>query len=384
MRDWTLYSWPFFETHHEETAARAMAWRSPVEDEDVTDDTMEPACRAIADSLGAAGLLDLVVPEAGSSIDLRAVCIAREAISYRSVLADCVIAMQGIGTGALRLNGTPEQQARWLGPVRSGANIAAFALTEPGSGSDVANLTTRAERDGDHYVLNGAKTYISNAPFADTYVTVARTGEAPGAKGLTAFLVEKDTPGLVPGEQIPLIAAHPIAPLEFRDCRVPAANVIGEPGRGFGIAMATFDIFRASVGAAAVGMARRALDETLDRAQVRELFGGAMAELPGVQTQLADMVTEIELGALAVYRAAWAKDTTGQRCTREASMAKMVATENASRAIDRAVQLWGGMGVTRGSVVERLYREVRASRIYEGASEVQKIIIGRSLLAAGA
>jgi acyl-CoA dehydrogenase len=379
MQRWSLWPWPFFDPHHREIAERASAWRSPVHD-DVSVSEMPEACRRIARSLGEAGLLDLVVPEPGGRIDVSALCIAREAISYHSVLADCVIAMQGIGTGALWQQGSEAQKARYLAPVRRGEAIAAFALTEPGSGSDVANITMRAERDGDSYILNGEKTFISNAPFADHYIVVARTGEAPGAKGLSAFIVEAGTPGLVAGEPIELIAPHPVAPLTFTDCRIPATNMIGEPGRGFGIAMETFDIFRTSVGAAAIGMARRALDETLERVKTRHLFNAAMAEIVGVQTKLADMSCDLDLAALAVYRAAWSKDTTGGRCTREASMAKLAGTEAAGRIIDSAVQIFGGMGVTRGSVVEQLYREVRAARIYEGASEVQKIVIGRTLL----
>jgi len=378
---WTPWDWPFFAPVHHEIAQRAADWRAPVDDHDLTEADLPDACRAIARSLGAAGLLHVPVPPDGQGVDVRALCLAREAIGYRSALADNVITMQGIGTSAIARHGTPEQRARWLDPARRGAAIAAFALTEPGSGSDVAAITTSARREGDSFVIDGAKTFISNAPFADHYIVVARTGEAPGARGLSAFMVESGTPGLIPGPALPLIAPHPVATLTFEGCRIPAGNLIGAPGRGFAIAMETFDIFRTSVGAAAIGMARRALDETLARVHDRHLFGAAMAELPGVQTQLADMLTDIELGALAVYRAAWLRDTRGGRCTREVSMAKMVATENASRAIDRAVQLWGGAGVTRGSVVERLYRDVRASRIYEGASEVQKMVIGRDLVA---
>lgn len=379
MHDWTPWPLPFFEPHHATIAAKAAAWRSPVDDHAVTEADLPEACRAIAASLGEAGLLDLVVPEPGGRIDLRAVCIAREAISYRSALADCVIAMQGIGTGAIWQAGT-EAQMRYLAPARAGRAIAAFALTEPGSGSDVANLTTTATRDRDTYVLNGDKVYISNAPFADHYVVLARTGEGPGAKGLSAFLVDEGTNGLTAGAATELMAVHPAGPLSFCDCRIPATSLLGQPGKGFALAMSVFDIFRTSVGAATIGMARRAFDETVQRVAERRLFGGAMAELAGVQSQIAEMGVDIELGALAVYRAAWAKDTTGERCTREASIAKLVGTENAGRAIDRAVQIWGGMGVTRGSIVEQLYREVRAARIYEGASEVQKIVIGRAYL----
>ncbi|WP_136620275.1 MULTISPECIES: acyl-CoA dehydrogenase family protein [Mesorhizobium] len=379
MQRWSLWPWPFFDPHHREIAKRASAWRSPIRD-DVSVSEMPQACREIARSLGAAGLLDLVVPEPGGRIDVRALCIAREAISYHSALADCVIATQGIGTVALWQQGSEAQKARYLAPARQGKAIAAFALTERGSGSDVANLTMRADRDGDSYILNGDKTFISNAPFADHYIVVARTGEGPGAKGLSAFIVDVGTAGFMAGEPIEMIAAHPVGSLTFTDCRIPGANIIGDPGRGFGIAMATFDIFRISVGAAAIGMARRALDETVERVKTRTLFNAAMAEIAGVQTKLADMSCDLDLGALAVYRAAWSKDTAGGRCTREASMAKLAGTEAAGRIIDSAVQIFGGQGVTRGSVVERLQRGARATRIYHGASEVQKIVIGRSLL----
>lgn len=377
--NWTLWDWPFFEPRHQELARRVAEWQSPVDDHAVTESTLPEACRAIAGSLARAGLLDLVVPPEGHSVDLRSVCIAREGIGYRSALADCMIAMQGIGAGAIALEGSTAQRAL-LQEFRSGRQIAAFALTEPGSGSDVAGIQTTARRDGDRYVLNGDKVYISNAPFADHYVVLARTGEGPGARGLSAFSVPAGTPGLIPGVPTELIACHPAGPLQFRDCRIPASALIGTPGRGFHLAMAVFDIFRTSVGAFSIGLARRALDETLARVRTRHLFGAPMAELPGVQEQIADMSIEVELGALAVYRAAWAKDTTGGRCTREASTAKLVATENAGRAIDRAVQIWGGLGVTRGAIIEQLYREVRAARIYEGASEVQKIVIGRAVL----
>lgn len=377
--DWTLWNWPFFEPRHHALAERVAEWRSPVDDHAITESTLPEACRAIADSLAHAGLLDLVVPREGETVDLRAVCLAREGIGYRSALADCVIAMQGIGAGAIALEGSAAQRDL-LEHFRSGRQIAAFALTEPGSGSDVAGIQTTARRVGDAFVLNGEKVYISNAPFADHYVVLARTGEGPGARGLSAFSVPAGTPGLIPGAPTELIACHPAGPLRFVDCRLPADAMIGTPGRGFHLAMAVFDIFRTSVGAFSIGLARRALDETLDRVRTRHLFGAPMADLPGVQEQIAAMSIDIELGALAVYRAAWAKDTTGGRCTREASTAKLVATENAGRAIDRAVQIWGGMGVTRGAIIEQLYREVRAARIYEGASEVQKIVIGRAVL----
>jgi acyl-CoA dehydrogenase len=380
VTDWSHWRWPFFESHHRELGARAAEWRAPVGDHEIEDAALPEACRAIADSLGKAKLLDVVVPSPGGRVDVRSVCLVREALAYRSVLADTVIAMQGIGTAAIVNSGTEQQAARYLAPARAGKAIAAFALTEPGSGSDVANIVTSATRDGDLYRLNGAKTYISNAPFADHYIVLARTGEAPGAKGISAFIVDAGTSGLEAGEPISLIAPHPVGPLNFTDCAVPVSSMIGEPGRGFAIAMATFDIFRTSVGAAAIGMARRALDETVARVKSRHLFNKPMAEIDGVQTKIADMSTDIDLGALAVYRAAWAKDTTGGRCTREASMAKLAGTEAAGRVVDSAVQIFGGMGVTRGCIIEQLYREVRAARIYEGASEVQSLVIGRSVL----
>lgn len=382
MQQWTPWDWPFFDARHKGLAELLMAWRAPEIDHESHD--LGPACRTLARSLGEAGLLQIALPRPAADgtirMDLRALCLAREAIGYQSALADSVIAMQGIGSAAIWMHGTEPLKERYLEPIRTGKAIAAFALTEPSTGSDVANIATEAEKAGDHYVLNGEKTYISNAPFADHYIVVARTGEAPGARGLTAFIVDAGTPGLVPGEPIDLMAPHPVAPLAFENCKVPAANILGAPGKGFGVAMSTFDIFRTSVGAAAVGMGRRALDAVVERVHSRHLFGAAMAELQGVQSKMADMLIDIETAALTVYRAAWAKDTTGGRCSREASMAKFVGTEAASRVVDNAVQIFGGMGVTRGSIVEQLYREIRASRIYEGASEVQKIVIARDLL----
>lgn len=383
MSGWSLWQWPFFEQRHLELAERAAAWKSPVAHE-VSEAEFPTACREIARSLGDAGLLDPVVPQKDAEgrwgIDVRSVCVVREAVAYESALADAVLAMQGIGTGAIWMHGTEEHKARYLDRARRGETIAAFALTEPTTGSDVASITTEARRDSDHYVLNGEKTFISNAGIADHYVVVARTGEAPGSRGLTAFIVDADNPGLECGEPIELMAPHPLAPMTFRDCRVPASAMIGEPGRGFAVAMMTFDVFRTSVGAASVGMGRRAFDETLAHVRTRRLFGGTMAQIAGVQTKIAEMSIDLETAALAVYRAAWVKDTTGARGTREASMAKLMGSEAAGRAIDSAVQLFGGLGVTRGSIVEQLYREVRPTRIYEGASEVQKLVIGRSLV----
>lgn len=379
---WSLWQWPFFEERHHALADRIGAWQCPVGHE-VHEAELDDACREIAKSLGAGGFLDPVVPAEGQTVDVRSVCVAREAISYQSVLADNVIAMQGIGTGALWMHGTAEQKAQYLDLVRRGEKIAAFALTEPGTGSDVASITTTARRDGTDYVLDGGKTFISNAPFADHYIVVARTGEAPGARGLSAFIIDAGTRGMITGKPIHLMAPHPLAPLTFENCRIPGSSLIGQAGKGFGIAMATFNIFRTSVGAACIGMARRAMDETLSRVRERRLFNATMAEIPGVQSKLADMSIDLEMAALSVYRAAWVKDTTGNRCSREVSIAKYAGTEAAGRVVDAAVQLFGGLGVTRGSIVEQLYREVRPARLYEGASEVQKLVIARALLAEG-
>jgi acyl-CoA dehydrogenase len=376
---WTLWNWPFFDDSHKRLAEKLLAWNSQVHDLASADMTAE--CRAIVADLGAAGLLRYVVPEEGEEFDLRAICVIREALTYQHALADAVFAMQGIGTMAVRSFGTPEQKARYLEPCRKGTHVAAFALTEPEAGSDVASMTTSAVKDGDHYVLNGDKTLISNAGFADHYVLVARTGEAPGSRGLSAFIVDADAKGLSVGSPIDFIAPHPAAPLHFEDCRIPASALIGTPGQGFKVAMAAFDIFRPSVGAAAVGLARRALEETLRRVTKRQLFGKPMAELQSVQMSLADMASDIDLAALSVYRAAWERDVLGGKNSYAASMAKLAGSEAAGRVVDRAVQLCGGAGVTQGNLVEQLYREARPMRIYEGASEVQKLIIARALLA---
>jgi acyl-CoA dehydrogenase len=381
---WTLWDFPFFEPRHHALAEAVADW--PEGNHHVTD--MAGACRRIARDLAARGLLDHVVPQVAADgtvapFDVRALCIIREVLGDRDLLADSVFGMQGIGTGAIWMHGTPEQRARYLAPARAGRTLAGFALSEPEAGSDVASLTTEARRDGDGYVLNGTKTWITNAPFADHYIVVARTGEAPGARGLSAFVVDAGTPGLRFGPAIDLIAPHPAASVIFEDCRVGPEALIGAPGQGFKVAMGVFDIFRTSVGAAAVGAAGRALRETLARVEQRKLFGRRMAEMEGVQFRIADMTVDLELAALAVYRAAWAKDTRPGRGTREASIAKLAGSEAAGRILDAAVQLHGGMGVTQGSVIERLYRDVRPMRLYEGASEVQKLIIARAMLGLG-
>jgi acyl-CoA dehydrogenase len=373
-------AWPFFEDRHRAWAERVRAWaRDNLQHVDHAD--TDASCRDLVSRMGAAGLLKVTAPgEGNEKLDLRTLVLAREALASHDGLADFAFAMQGLGAGPISLFGNDAQRAEWLPKTRSGQAIAAFALSEPASGSDVANIATAARRDGTEYVLDGEKTWISNGGIADLYIVFARTGEAPGARGLSAFIVRSDNPGLTVAERIPVIAPHPLARMRFENCRVPATALIGNPGEGFKIAMATLDVFRTTVGAAALGFARRALAETTRRVQKRELFGAPMSDLQMVQSHVADMATEIDAAALLVYRAAWTKDMGAARITREAAMAKLYATEAAQRVIDAAVQLHGGMGVVSGHPIETLYREIRALRIYEGASEVQKIIIARSVL----
>nr|WP_210382217.1 acyl-CoA dehydrogenase family protein [Jiella sonneratiae] len=342
---------------------------------------VDGSCRRLVAAMGEAGFLAHAAPEDGR-FDVRSLCILRETFARHDGLADFAFAMQGLGTGALTLFGSAALKQAILPDVRSGKTIAAFALTEPEAGSDVAEIALTARPAGNAMVrLDGEKTWISNGGIAGHYVVFARTGEAPGARGLSAFSVPADTPGLAVAERLETIAPHPLARLRFEDCRVPAVNRIGEAGAGFRIAMATLDVFRSTVGAAALGFARRALDATLERARSRRLFGAPLADMQLTQTALAEMATAIDTSALLVYRAAWTRDVGAPRITREAAMAKLVATESAQEVIDRAVQLHGGEGVRAGSVPETLYREIRALRIYEGASEVQKLIIARQLLA---
>lgn len=377
-QEWSLYDWPFFSEEHFELAEQADSW-AQAELEKPHPADFAAHCRQIVASLGSAGLLDTIVPPEGSKFDARSLCVVREALTYHDALFDAMFTMQGIGTLAIQRQGTPEQKDRYLPGCRTGTSVAAFALTEPDGGSDVAATATTAQRTDDGWVINGRKTLISNAGFADHYLVVARTGEAPGAKGLSVFIVDADNPGVSCGEPIEFIAEHPAGPVDFTECRVPNGAMIGESGQGFSVAMGAFDIFRPSVGAAGVGLARRALAETLRRVRTRTLFGKAMAEQQGVQMILADMGCDIDTGALAVYRAAWINDMRGDLTPYAASMAKLVASEAAGRVADMAVQLAGGAGVTRGNLVEKLYREARAMRIYEGASEVQKLVVGRGL-----
>lgn len=380
MADRTFLDWPFFDDRHRVLATELEAWcvkNLPVDHHDV-----DAACRALVRMLGDGGWLRCTGATEGEKLDVRTLCIMRETLARHDGLADFAFAMQGLGTGALTLFGSQDQR-RWLDKTRKGTAISAFALTEPGSGSDVASTSTTATLEGDRYVLSGEKTYISNGGIADLYVVFARTGEAPGARGLSAFLLPAETPGLEVVDRIEVIAPHPLAHLRFNDIRLPRAALIGKSGDGFKLAMSVLDIFRPTVGAAALGFARRALDEALIRIRERKIQGAPLSELQMVQGHIADMALEVDASALLVYRAAWMKDMGAPRITREAAMAKLQATEGAQRVIDAAVQLFGGDGVRKGVAVESLYREIRALRIYEGASDVQKIVIARATLAAG-
>ena len=387
MADRSFLDWPFLDNSHRDLAARLEKWCVAEDMAGAHDEgDVDAECRALLARLGAGGWLRYAVPKAFGGvherIDVRSLCVIRETLARHSGLADFVFAMQGLGSGTISLFGSAEQQARYLPDVASGAKMAAFALTELESGSDVAAMETAARVVPDGYVVDGAKTYISNGGIADYYVLFARTGEAPGARGISAFLVDAATPGLRIAERIRVIAPHPLATLRFDAMALPKEALIGQAGGGFGAAMATLDIFRPTVGAAALGFARRALDEATMRAEGRRLFGAALSDNAVVQSQLADMALDIDTAALLIYRAAWAADVQRVRTTREAAMAKLHATEAAQRVIDRAVQIFGGLGVVHGVPVEMLYREIRALRIYEGASEVQRVIIARQHLAA--
>jgi acyl-CoA dehydrogenase len=374
-------AWPFFDASHRALADALAAWTS---EPDVLLDDVDDTCRAWVRLLGAAGFLRHCVPAAWGgardALDSRSLCVARESLAWRDGLADFAFAMQGLGSGPITLAGTEAQRARWLPRVARGEAIAAFALSEPDAGSDAAALATVARRDGGQWVLDGCKTWVSNGGIADFYCVFARTTDAPGAAGISAFLVEADAPGLSIVERIAVMAPHPLARLAFDRCRVPEDALLGAEGEGFRLAMRTLDIFRASVAAAALGFARRALDEALAHAKARRMFSGTLGDLQLTQATLGEMATALDAAALLTARAAWKRDVQGERTTREAAMAKMAATESAQRVIDAALQMHGGRGVTIGNVCERLYREIRALRIYEGATEVQKLIIGRDLL----
>jgi len=377
--------WPFFAPRHRALNDKLAAWTASHQQLlDSNGHDIERVTRDIAAELGNAGWLRYLVPATLGgplpAIDVRSLCLIRETLAFHSGVADCAFAIQGLGSAPITLFGNAALKQKFLPGMIEGKRLGAFALSEPESGSDVANLQTSARRDGGDYVLNGTKTWISNAGIADHYIVFARTGEPGDAKGLAAFVVEAGTPGLAVTEKLNIVAPHVIGTIAFNDCRVDASALLGAPGEGFRIAMSTLDIFRATVGAAALGFARRALHEAINRVGRREVFGQKLAHFQATQMRIADMAVEVDAAALLVYRAAWTKDTQDRRVTRESAMAKLYATEAAQRVIDSAVQLCGGLGVTVGNVVERLYREIRPLRIYEGTSEIQKIIIATQLL----
>ncbi len=385
MADRSFLDWPFFEARHRALAEQLDEFagdKLAALGHGATDDAaLDGACREIVRRLGGAGFLNqCCVPDRTGRFDVRSLALSRETLARHAGLADFCFAMQGLGTGPISLFGSEAQRRQYLPPVMRGEKIAAFALSEPQAGSDVSAIATAARRNGEGWVLEGTKTWISNGGLADHYIVFARTGEGAGAKGLSAFIVDAAATGLEITARIPLIAPHPLATLTFRDCRVPGAALLGQPGEGFKIAMATLDVFRTTVGAAALGFARRALDEALARCRERAVFGKPLAEFQLTQAKLADMALAVDTAALLVYRAAWTKDVLGKRITREAAMAKLHATESAQQVIDMAVQLHGGTGVVSGTTVESLYREIRALRIYEGTSEIQKLVIAGAVL----
>jgi len=379
MLDRTFLNWPFFEDKHRELHARLESfceanlagYKEQSEDHDL---------RHFVALLGRAGFLKLSVPgEEESSLDVRSLCLVRETLARYSALSDFSFAMQGIGSGPISLFGNSWQRERYLRSVAEGKFISAFALSELEAGSDVAAIKTSASLDGEHYIINGSKTWISNAGLADFYVLFAKTSEAPGTKGISAFVVEKDAPGFKVSKRIEISSPHPVGTLEFTNCRVPKTALLGNLGDGFKIAMSTLDVFRPTVGAAALGLARRAFSEALYHAERRKLFGQALSTFQITQAKVADMAVKIDASALLVYRAAWTRDLNPGRISREASMAKLYATESAQEVIDQAVQLLGGLGVVKDSVVERLYRDIRPLRIYEGTSEIQKLVIANQI-----
>lgn len=379
MPDVTYLDWPFLGDAHRALKVRLDNWSAQYEFEHGANTDL--TCRKLAADLASAGFLANCVPAAwggaSDTLDVRSIALCRETLAYHSGLADFVFAMQGLGSGAISLFGSDEQCRQYLPDVAAGKAVAAFALSEAVAGSDVAELATTAAKHRDGYVINGEKCWISNAGIASFYCVFARTGEAPGARGLSAFIVDADNPGLQVTERIETISPHPLGRLSFSDCQVTSAACIGAPGDGFKIAMATLDVFRTTVGAAALGFARRALDEAIEHTSTRQLFGGPLSALQMTQAAIAGMAVDVDAAALLVYRSAWAKDCYQERVTREAAIAKLYATEAAQRVIDQAVQLFGGKGVTKGNIAESLYREIRALRIYEGASEIQKVIIAR-------
>ena len=398
MRTRDFLEWPFFTPAHRDLAERLEQWaerrfpRGPGAAVHTDDQgSVDARCRALVGELGAAGWTRYSVPFSPegpvAEFDVRSLALIRETLAWHDGLADFAFAMQGLGSGPISLEGSHAIKHRYLPQVAAGKSIAAFALSEPDAGSDVAAIQCRATRDGDEYVLDGAKTWISNGGIADFYCVFARTSPAQVradgstlARGISAFVVDADAPGLTIAKRIELMAPHPLATLAFAGCRVPAGNRLGAEGEGFKLAMRSLDIFRTSVAGAALGFGQRAFDEAMAHARARPIFGKVLADLPLVQAGLADMATELDAARLQTYKAAWLRDHDDAVPTKDIAMAKMSATESAQRVIDRAVQMFGGRGVTRGEVVEHLYRDIRALRIYEGATEVQKLIIARELL----
>lgn len=381
--DDTLFDLPFFEDSHRELARELTTWARDNYRDRVHRGNVDDVCRARVAALAQAGWLRYCVPgNAGGALaklDSRSLCLIRQILSYHDGLADFSFAMQGLGSGPLSLFGSAELQAQYLPDVAQGRLIAAFALSEPDAGSDAAAMTTRAVRHGDKYHLHGIKTWISNAGIADFYTVFART-ENDAVDGVTAFVVNANTPGLTVSERFEVCAPHPIGTLTFDDCVIDASQRLGEPGQGFKVAMQTLDVFRASVGATALGFAQAAADMAMDRAQQRPMFGATLADQQITQAAIGDMHTDIHASALLIYRAAWQRDVLGQRTTKSAAMAKMFATEAAQKVIDRNVQIHGGLGVKVGHPAEMLYREIRALRIYEGATEIQQVVIARETM----
>lgn len=388
MADSTFLNWPFFDDRHRQLAGDLRDWAAnhlaALDEPGHEQEQVDQHCRNLVGMLGDAGWLRYCVPGDYGGIDkldVRSLCLCRETLSYTSGLADFAFAMQGLGSGPISLYGNEVLKEKYLPTVANGGSIAAFALSEPDAGSDVGAMKTTADADGDDYLINGTKTWISNAGLADHYVVFARTGEAPGPRGLSAFVVEASTAGLSVTERIAISAPHPLGTLQFDNCRVSAGSMLAGSGDGFKVAMGTLDVFRSTVGAAALGFARRALDEALNQSRKREVFGKRLADFQLTQAKLADMAVSIDAAALLIYRAAWTKDADPKgRVTREAAMAKLFATEEAQKVIDQAVQIFGGLGVVSGNVVENLYREIRSLRIYEGTSEIQKLIIAGNIL----
>jgi acyl-CoA dehydrogenase len=383
MADVSFLRWPFFDDTHRALHWALSHWRLPDSD-DAEPADVDAASRRLVRQLGDDGWLRHVVPARYGGLhdafDVRSLCLVREMLAYRSGLADFAFAMQGLGTGSITLFGSDELKQRYLPPVARGEAIAAFAISEAEAGSDVSAMQTTARADGDGWVIDGEKTWISNAGIADHYVVFCRMPDL-GERGYGAFVIDADTPGLSVSERIRVIAPHVLGTLRFERCRVPGSALIGQAGAGLKIALATLDVFRTTVAAAALGFARRAFDEAVRFTQARRGFGKPIAEMQMTQARIADMAVAVDAAALLIYRAAWARDTGEPRITREAAMAKLFATESAQRVIDDAVQLHGGRGVVHGEVVERLYREIRALRIYEGTSEIQKIVIASQVYA---